>query len=45
MPSEEAVIRLWLYSLELTIASVSEVEAEKFRTLFAQLAGSDGLDV
>ena len=30
MPSDQAVIRLWLYSLELTISSVSEIEAEKF---------------
>ncbi len=37
MPSDQAVIRLWLYSLELTVASVSEVEAEKFHRLFAEL--------
>src|SRR3569833_2221368 len=41
MPADQAVIRLWLYSLELTIASVSEVEAEKFRALFAQIASGD----
>lgn len=43
MPPEEAVIRLWLYSLEMTISSVSEVEAEKFQKLFAQLM-SDGAE-
>jgi len=37
MPSDEAVIRLWLYSLELTLASVNEMEAERFRRLFAGL--------
>lgn len=37
MPSDQAVIRLWLYSLELTIAGVSELEAEKFQRLFAEL--------
>jgi hypothetical protein len=42
MPSDQAVIRLWLYSLEMTVASVSEVEAEKFRQLFAELASTDG---
>jgi hypothetical protein len=42
MPSDQAVIRLWLYSLEMTVASVSEVEAEKFRQLFAELASLDG---
>jgi hypothetical protein len=38
MPAEQAVIRLWLYSLEMTIAGVSEIEAEKFRALFAGVA-------
>lgn len=42
MPPEQAVIRLWLYSLELTIASVSDLEAEKFRHLFAQLTSMEG---
>ncbi|MFN3648281.1 MAG: hypothetical protein ACK47B_01770 [Armatimonadota bacterium] len=44
MPSDQAVIRLWLYCLELTTASVTEVEAERFRKLFAGLAAGDGLD-
>lgn len=43
MPAEQAVIRLWLYSLELTLENLSEVEAEKFRKLFATLA-SDGFE-
>lgn len=42
MPADQAVIRLWLYSLEMTIASVSDLEAEKFRHLFAQLSSADG---
>jgi hypothetical protein len=42
MPADQAVIRLWLYSLEMTIASVSDLEAEKFRHLFAQLTSADG---
>lgn len=42
MPADQAVIRLWLYSLEMTIASVSDLEAEKFRQLFAQLSSADG---
>jgi uncharacterized SAM-dependent methyltransferase len=42
MPAEQAVIRLWLYSLEMTIASVSDLEAEKFRHLFAQLSSMEG---
>ncbi|MCC2668089.1 MAG: hypothetical protein K0Q72_560 [Armatimonadetes bacterium] len=42
MPADQAVIRLWLYSLELTIANVSDMEAEKFRHLFAQLSSLDG---
>ena len=41
MPTDQAVIRLWLYCLELTISSVSDVEAEKFRQLFAQLSSHD----
>lgn len=43
MPSEQAVIRLWLYSLEMTAANLSDLEAEKFRKLFASLA-SDGAE-
>jgi len=43
MPSDQAVIRLWLYCLEMTISSVSEMEAEKFEKLFAQLT-AEGLD-
>lgn len=42
IPPDQAVIRLWLYCLELTISSVSDVEAEKFRHLFAQLSSLDG---
>ena len=37
MPPEQAVIRLWVYSLEMTVANLSEVEADKFRALFAEL--------
>lgn len=37
MPPEQAIIRLWLYSLEVTMASVSDLEAEKFQQLFAHL--------
>jgi hypothetical protein len=36
MPPEQAVIRLWLHCLEMSIADLSDVEAEKFRRLFAQ---------
>jgi hypothetical protein len=43
MPSDEAVIRLWLYCLELTTHGISEIEREKFQRLFAGLA-ADGLD-
>ena len=41
MPSDQAVIRLWLYCLELTIAGVSDVEAEKFQRLFAELVSGE----
>jgi hypothetical protein len=43
MPPDQAVIRLWLYSLEMTVANVSDVEADKFRRLFAELA-SEGAE-
>ena len=35
MPTDQAVIRLWLYSLEMTVANLSDLEAERFRNLFA----------
>ena len=38
IPPDQAVIRLWLFSLELATAGVAEVEAERFRKLFALLA-------
>ena len=38
MPPDQAVIRLWLYSLDLAIAGIAEVEEEKLRSLFADLA-------
>ena len=41
MPPEQAVIRLWIYSLEMTIASVSDLEEEKFRKLFAALGADE----
>jgi hypothetical protein len=41
MPPEQAVIRLWVYCLELATASLSDVEAERFRSLFVR-AGLDG---
>ena len=44
MPSDQAVIRLWLYSLELTLAHVSELEADRFEKLFAELISADGPD-
>jgi hypothetical protein len=37
MPPDQAVIRLWLYSLEMTLAGINEIEAERFRKLFAEL--------
>lgn len=37
MPPDQAVIRLWLYSLEMTVANLSEVEADRFRQLFAEM--------
>jgi hypothetical protein len=43
MPPEQAIIRLWLYSLEMTMASVSDLEAEKFQKLFAHLL-AEGAD-
>ena len=36
MPPDQAVIRLWIYCLELASAGVHEVEAEKFQKLFVQ---------
>ena len=41
MPSDQAVIRLWLHCLEFVASSVTEIEAERFRRLFAGLA-ADG---
>jgi hypothetical protein len=43
LPSDQAVIRLWLYCLELATSGISEVEAEKFERLFAQLV-ADGAE-
>jgi hypothetical protein len=36
-PTDEAVIRLWLYGLELAIASVTDVEEQRLEKLFAQI--------
>jgi len=44
MSSDQAAIRLWLYSLEMAVAGVSEIEAEKFQRLFAELGAGDGMD-
>jgi hypothetical protein len=42
MPSDQAVIRLWLYCLELIMAGVTDLEEERFQRLFAQLTAADG---
>jgi hypothetical protein len=42
LPAEQAVIRLWLFSLELASASVNEMEEEKFQKLFARLSALEG---
>ena len=42
MPPDQAVIRLWLHCLEMSIADLSDVEAEKFHRLFAQAGFVDG---
>lgn len=44
MPPDQAVIRLWLYGLEMAIASVSEIEEERLKVLFAGFMSSDGPD-
>lgn len=44
MPLDQAVILLWLYSLEFTTASVTELEQEKFARLFAHLGTGEGAD-
>ena len=36
MPPEQAVIHLWVYSLEMTLESLSDIEAAKFEKLFAE---------
>lgn len=41
MPADQAVIRLWLYSLEMTVDSVNEIESGKFERLFAALGSGD----
>lgn len=41
MPSDKAVIRLWLYSLEFTNASVADLEEEKFQKLFASILADE----
>jgi hypothetical protein len=38
MPSDQAVIHLWLFCLELASSSITEVEEEKFRKLFARMS-------
>ncbi|HEU4754674.1 MAG TPA: hypothetical protein VFU47_16315 [Armatimonadota bacterium] len=42
LPSDQAVIRLWLFCLELASSSVAEMEEEKFQKLFARLSSLDG---
>jgi hypothetical protein len=37
VPTDEAVIRLWLYGLELAISSVTDVEEHRLQKLFAQI--------
>ncbi len=44
MPTDQAVIRLWLYCLELATANLSDLEAERFRELFAGAGFPDGAD-
>jgi hypothetical protein len=44
IPPDQAVIRLWLYCAELGMAGVSDVEADRFRKLFAHHFPSDGLE-
>ena len=44
LPPDEAVIRLWLYCLELATANLSEVEAERFQSLFAAIGLADGAE-
>ncbi len=41
MPTDQAIIRLWLYSLELTMASVSDLEEDRFQKLFAALGADE----
>lgn len=41
LPTEQAVVVLWLYCLELVSASVSDLEAERFRKLFEQVGTPD----
>lgn len=41
LPPDQAVIRLWLYCLELATASLSDVEAERFQRLFAKAGYMD----
>lgn len=42
LPSDQAVVVLWLYCLELVAASVTDLEAERFRKLFEQVSAADG---
>lgn len=42
LPTEQAVVVLWLYCLELASASVTDLEAERFRKLFEQVSAADG---
>lgn len=37
LPPDEAAVRLWIYCLELSSASVAELEADRFEALFKGL--------
>lgn len=41
VPPEQAVIRLWLHCLELSVAGVAEVERDRLHRLFAQAGYGD----
>jgi hypothetical protein len=42
MPSDQAVIALWLHCLELWVAGVTDIEAERLQALFAPIPGDSG---
>src|SRR5687768_16564697 len=44
MPSDQAVILLWLYALEMASASVTDLESERLHALFAGMIPLDGVD-